>query len=158
MNSPTRGLEKLKLKNGYVNRGSAGPRRPASPRPLSRPESRNNSAGGSDGKGKVVGSGGGLERVTSKSGGEDELVGGWPKWLTDNIPREALAGLVPRSAETYDKLDKVSLTFIYFFGMKSFIQKANFFIYILTNNRYTVVSAFDLILYIIYCTYEMHVQ
>ena len=118
MDSPTRGLEKLKLENGYVNRGPAGPRRTAGTRPLLRPESRNNSAshvsgaGGSDGKGKVVS--GGLERVTSKSGVEDELVGGWPKWLTDNIPREALAGLVPRSAETYDKLDKVSLTFIYF--------------------------------------------
>ncbi|KAM7511262.1 hypothetical protein LguiB_010137 [Lonicera macranthoides] len=111
MNSPTRGLEKLKLENGYGKRGSTGPKKPAGPRPPSRPESKNSSAGGSDAKGKVVGSGrggsGGLARVTSKSGGEDELVGGWPKWLTDNIPREALAGLVPRSAETYDKLDKV---------------------------------------------------
>lgn len=42
---------------------------------------------------------------------ESELVGGWPKWLIYNIPREALAGLVPKSAEFYDKLDKVELIF-----------------------------------------------
>lgn len=46
-----------------------------------------------------------------KSDGDDgELVDGWPKWLTDNIPKDALAGLTPRSAETYDKIDKVSLS------------------------------------------------
>ncbi|KAJ7945311.1 Serine/threonine-protein kinase [Quillaja saponaria] len=37
----------------------------------------------------------------------DELVDGWPKWLVDNIPGEVLAGLVPRSADSYDKLAKI---------------------------------------------------
>ncbi|CAI9116480.1 OLC1v1017641C1 [Oldenlandia corymbosa var. corymbosa] len=47
-------------------------------------------------------------RTSAKTDGNDgELENGWPKWLTDNIPREALAGLTPRSAETYDKIDKV---------------------------------------------------
>lgn len=37
----------------------------------------------------------------------EELVDGWPKWLTDNVPKKVLAGLVPKSAENYDKVDKV---------------------------------------------------
>lgn len=41
--------------------------------------------------------------------GKELLVDGWPKWLTDNIPGDVLAGIVPRSADSYDKLDKVSL-------------------------------------------------
>jgi cyclin-dependent kinase 12/13 len=38
---------------------------------------------------------------------EDELVDGWPTWLLDNVPREALQGIVPRSADAYDKIEKV---------------------------------------------------
>ncbi|XP_010932052.1 probable serine/threonine-protein kinase At1g54610 [Elaeis guineensis] len=45
--------------------------------------------------------------VSGDGGAADELVDGWPRWLTDNIPREVLAGLVPKSADSYDKLDKV---------------------------------------------------
>uniref|UniRef100_A0A1U7YEN6 Probable serine/threonine-protein kinase At1g54610 n=1 Tax=Nicotiana sylvestris TaxID=4096 RepID=A0A1U7YEN6_NICSY len=37
----------------------------------------------------------------------DELVDGWPKWLVDNIPKEVLVGLVPKTADSYDKLAKV---------------------------------------------------
>ncbi|XVF15019.1 hypothetical protein REPUB_Repub09cG0113400 [Reevesia pubescens] len=47
------------------------------------------------------------ETNVSKKIGGDELVDGWPKWLVDNIPAEGLAGLVPRSADSYDKLAKV---------------------------------------------------
>ena len=36
-----------------------------------------------------------------------ELVDVWPKWLTDNITRDALAGMVPQSADSYGKLAKV---------------------------------------------------
>lgn len=39
--------------------------------------------------------------------GEDELVDGWPRWLVNNIPRDVLAGLVPKSADSYIKIDKV---------------------------------------------------
>ncbi|KAJ1260493.1 hypothetical protein BS78_10G236500 [Paspalum vaginatum] len=38
---------------------------------------------------------------------EDELVDGWPTWLLDNVPREALDGIVPKSADAYDKIEKV---------------------------------------------------
>ncbi|WVZ78846.1 hypothetical protein U9M48_026496 [Paspalum notatum var. saurae] len=38
---------------------------------------------------------------------EDELVDGWPTWLLDNVPREALNGIVPKSADAYDKIEKV---------------------------------------------------
>ncbi|GLU13231.1 hypothetical protein SLE2022_298740 [Rubroshorea leprosula] len=37
----------------------------------------------------------------------DEMVEGWPKWLVDNIPREVLAGLVSKSADSYDKFAKI---------------------------------------------------
>ena len=51
---------------------------------------------------------------TRREGEDGELVDGWPKWLIDNIPRDALEGLIPRSAETYDKIDKVSFSAICF--------------------------------------------
>lgn len=45
---------------------------------------------------------------STRSDGEDgELVDGWPKWLTDNIPRDALEGLIPRSAETLLVADSI---------------------------------------------------
>lgn len=133
--SPPRGLNKLKMENGYVGKGGGfmGSRRSTghsnnSSRDsgrLFRNESRNYNplyvSGGSDGKvvisregekdGGNGGSGGGgnvSQRIsTSKQDKGDEVVDGWPKWLTDNIPREALAGLVPKSADSYDKLAKV---------------------------------------------------
>ncbi|XP_066372726.1 probable serine/threonine-protein kinase At1g54610 [Miscanthus floridulus] len=38
---------------------------------------------------------------------DDELVDGWPTWLLDNVPREVLQGIVPKSADAYDKIEKV---------------------------------------------------
>lgn len=58
--------------------------------------------GGSDGGGVIRRS-----SVLAKVDDADELVDGWPKWLTDNVPKDALDGLVPKSADAYDKLDKV---------------------------------------------------
>lgn len=51
--------------------------------------------------------GNGMQKIKSKKAVDDQRVDGWPKWLTDNIPTDALAGLTPRSAETYEKIDKV---------------------------------------------------
>lgn len=48
--------------------------------------------------------------VSENAGGE-ELVNGWPKWLLENIPEDALAGLVPKGADSYDKLAKVIVIF-----------------------------------------------
>ncbi|XP_048134376.1 probable serine/threonine-protein kinase At1g54610 [Rhodamnia argentea] len=50
------------------------------------------------------------QRLNSKKingGGGDDLVDGWPKWLLDNVNKDALAGLVPKTADSYDKLAKV---------------------------------------------------
>ena len=132
-NSSPRGLQKLKMENGYVKakypdaRRSTGQRYSGIPQPKARNSSAGNSGrlvGGGDEDGKLItreakkdsgGSGGGSgdgnisKRMASLNlGGEEELVDGWPKWLTDNIPKDVLAGRVPRSAESYDKLDKVS--------------------------------------------------
>ncbi|KAK9270309.1 hypothetical protein L1049_025887 [Liquidambar formosana] len=119
MNSPLRGLQKLKLENGYAGKGgNMGARRSTGHRNIDRPfrgGTRNNNANGGYGygsqkvrrEGEIDGGGGGGNVSQRKQDRGDEIVDGWPKWLTDNIPREALAGLVPRSAESYDKLDKV---------------------------------------------------
>ncbi|XP_076935024.1 putative serine/threonine-protein kinase At1g54610 [Bidens hawaiensis] len=117
------GIHKLKMENGYV-RGSR--------KSNSGGRNFNNSgdSGGSGGGGKAVSGGGkeGMRRSSGSGGGGrggsdgggvirrsgsgrsddlEELVDGWPKWLTDNIPKHALDGLVPKSAEAYDKLDKI---------------------------------------------------
>ncbi|CAN1190263.1 Probable serine/threonine-protein kinase At1g54610 [Linum perenne] len=60
----------------------------------------------------VVGSGGGGKKskkvvVLKKIGGGDDYIDGWPKWLIDNIPKDVLDGLVPKSADSYDKLAKI---------------------------------------------------
>ncbi|XP_052115425.1 uncharacterized protein LOC107480334 isoform X2 [Arachis duranensis] len=36
-----------------------------------------------------------------------EVGEGWPKWLADNIPKEVLSALVAKSADSYEKLDKI---------------------------------------------------
>ncbi|KAG5035942.1 hypothetical protein GLYMA_04G218000v4 [Glycine max] len=36
-----------------------------------------------------------------------EFVEGWPKWLLDNIPANVLANIVPKSADSYEKLAKI---------------------------------------------------
>lgn len=47
------------------------------------------------------------ETVTNKYIGGYEIVNGWPKWLVDNISEDVLAGLVPKTADSYVKLAKV---------------------------------------------------
>ncbi|CAN4081202.1 unnamed protein product [Withania somnifera] len=136
MHSPPLVLEKLKLESGYVARGDqhVRPRRSTGQRPHE-PRERN-AAGFGDGRRlsdairdtinerKLVitsegekqtngssdsGVAGNVARtiITTTTTDEEELIEGWPKWLVANIPREALAGLVPKSADSYDKIDKV---------------------------------------------------
>nr|TKR78672.1 hypothetical protein D5086_0000279880 [Populus alba] len=112
MYSPPQSLEKLKQENGYVkgeNRGRPIGQREAGK--LSRQELEKN------GREKLV-EGEGLkndvgnvsQRLSLKKAVGDELVDGWPKWLVDNFPSEVLAGLVPKSADSYNKLAKSDLT------------------------------------------------
>ncbi|PHU20192.1 putative serine/threonine-protein kinase [Capsicum chinense] len=133
MHSPPRGLEKLKLENGYVARGDqhVRPRRSTGQRPHVPREK--NAAGFDDVRRRsdanrdiiniernlVITSDGEKQTNERSDGGdvgkkitmttteEEELIDGWPKWLVDNIPRQVLAGLVPKSADSYDKIDKV---------------------------------------------------
>lgn len=46
------------------------------------------------------------DQEKKKSGSHEEQY--WPKWLVDNIPQNVLATLVPKSADSYQKLDKVN--------------------------------------------------
>lgn len=116
------GLQKLKMENGYVRgsrRSTSGGRNLSSSSGSGSSGSRkekmmsgNGGGGGasSSGGGRGGSDGGGVMRrgsVSVKPDDLDELVDGWPKWLTDNIPKDALDGLVPKSADAYDKLDKV---------------------------------------------------
>ncbi|PKU63283.1 probable serine/threonine-protein kinase At1g54610 isoform X1 [Dendrobium catenatum] len=99
-NSPPRSLAKLKSDHGYVPVGATGGRPPRPPRP------------------REVGA----ETVSEQKrppqppppppprqlvASVDELVDGWPRWLVNNIPKDVLAGLVPKSADSYVKIDKV---------------------------------------------------
>ncbi|KAF9678769.1 hypothetical protein SADUNF_Sadunf07G0070200 [Salix dunnii] len=117
--SPPHTLESLKQENGYVKGDNGG--RPTGQREpgkfigqeldKKRVVALNGAVTG--GHKLVVGEGlkndvGNVsQRFSSNKAGGDELVDGWPKWLFDNIAREVLAGLVPKSADSYDKLAKV---------------------------------------------------
>ncbi|KAK8684143.1 hypothetical protein V6N13_040174 [Hibiscus sabdariffa] len=117
MESPRRGLEKLKLGNGYAVKGAfAGHRRSTGqrysdadrvyrPKPPKKPNGFGSADGVVAGKEKERGTEADQKRNVFAAG--DEMVDGWPKWLIDNIPKEVLSGLVPKSAESYDKLDKI---------------------------------------------------
>nr|XP_019068996.1 probable serine/threonine-protein kinase At1g54610 [Solanum lycopersicum] len=124
MHSPPRGLEKLKLESGYVGRGEhVRPRRSTGQRPHELIREKN--AGGRrlsdanrdtithEGEKKQTNDvGRKITKTTTTTHEEEELIDGWPKWLVDNIPREVLAGLVPKSADSYDKIDKVYVIII----------------------------------------------
>ncbi|CAK9147540.1 unnamed protein product [Ilex paraguariensis] len=123
---PPRGLEKLKLDNGYV-KGGMGSRPIAQKQQLKDPNNiprhegvnknvgvvvDGNGRGGErkvsrEGERRINGGGNVSQRITVKKIDADELIDGWPKWLVDNIPEDALAGLVRKSADSYDKLAKV---------------------------------------------------
>ncbi|KDP36567.1 hypothetical protein JCGZ_08334 [Jatropha curcas] len=131
-NSPSKGLQRLKMENGYVgNGGFAARRRSTGQRYSGRgklnnsepPPPRNYNGGGLLGRGDTGGTGGD-SKLSYGNGEKDcidvvrrndkvfvvdgvQVVDGWPKWLTDNVPEEVLAGLVPKSAENYDKIDKI---------------------------------------------------
>lgn len=106
MNGSTRpvGLERLKLDNGYVGNAQ---RRP----PPSVDDGSSNGTGGEDHSEVAERDNNNNKHPPSSrrisAADDDELVDGWPKWLTDNISKDVLAGLVPKSADSYDKLDKV---------------------------------------------------
>ncbi|KAI3820311.1 hypothetical protein L1987_07856 [Smallanthus sonchifolius] len=129
MDSSHQGLHKLKMENGYVRgsrnsnssgrnfsnssgSGSGGSRKEkaVSGREGKEGTRRSNGSGGGSSSGGGRGGSDGVMRRSSVSvisDDLDELVDGWPKWLTDNVPKHALDGLVPKSAEAYDKLDKI---------------------------------------------------
>ncbi|XP_057496087.1 probable serine/threonine-protein kinase At1g54610 isoform X1 [Actinidia eriantha] len=116
--TPPRVLERLKLENGYVKGAGQGGRTVAKKEVSFKNLNSGGGGGGGGGGGQRKhggggerngggGGGSGSERIMVKKISADEMVDGWPKWLVDNIPTEVLAGLVPRSADSYDKLAKV---------------------------------------------------
>ncbi|KAL2240992.1 probable serine/threonine-protein kinase At1g54610 [Sesamum indicum] len=88
ISSPARGLDKLKREHGYIKGENAG---------------RDANRGG-----EGVGRGGNVvQSIPVNKIAADELVGGWPRWLVENVQVDDLAGLVPKSADSYDKLAKI---------------------------------------------------
>lgn len=84
--SHSRGLDKLKLQNGYIGKGGDMHWEP----------------------GRKYNSGNVSQKEVPFMPIETvELVDGLPKWLTDNVPRKILSALVVKSADSYDKLSKV---------------------------------------------------
>ncbi|XP_072952629.1 probable serine/threonine-protein kinase At1g54610 isoform X4 [Typha angustifolia] len=92
--SPPGGLEKLKLEHGYVPGESV--REKEKERFHKEEEEEEEEREGSEKK-----------NMPLPPRDVDELVDGWPRWLLANVSRKALVGLVPKSADSYDKLDKV---------------------------------------------------
>lgn len=120
MGSEPDGLETLKRESGYMAKGaSMGPRRSTGQKHNVRetgqsqkpePVMNYNVFYGSSGDKKVKG----RERGRDGDGGggvDGDVLDGWPKWLIANVPREVLDGLVPKSADSYNKIDKVKSTF-----------------------------------------------
>ncbi|MCD7449597.1 Cyclin-dependent kinase 12 [Datura stramonium] len=128
----TERLERMKVENGYVKRGGVGKQHVQQRRQQQQQtrdmarirEQEGNGRNhvvedqekriGRDQKEKIKGRDGigndQSQRGTSGNGrkiGGDELVNGWPKWLVDNIPKEVLVGLVPKTADSYEKLAKI---------------------------------------------------
>lgn len=111
-----RAIDELKLENGYIKGENAG-------RPCVRKEF-NQSLRGGGGRGvgeekkisreseaSVIGINGGgnvSKRISVNKIDADEMVDGLPKWLAENVPRNVLSGLVAKTADSYDKLAKVS--------------------------------------------------
>lgn len=56
-----------------------------------------------------------ITRITSISNGERgaQIIAGWPSWLTA-VAGEAINGWVPRKADSFEKLDKVSFMSFFF--------------------------------------------
>jgi hypothetical protein len=54
-----------------------------------------------------------ITSIVSMSNGERgaQVVAGWPSWLT-SVAGEAINGWVPRRADSFEKLDKVSLVYV----------------------------------------------
>ncbi|KAJ1424974.1 Serine/threonine-protein kinase, active site [Sesbania bispinosa] len=124
--SDYRGLDRLKIENGYIpssdfvaHRRSTGQRhQPTDSGTLHQREPTKHKVGSRAANAERQGLSGGrrakrddAEKHDSKKllneCFEDEMVDGWPRWLVDNVPTQALAGLVPKSAESYKMIDKV---------------------------------------------------
>ncbi|KAM7523641.1 hypothetical protein LguiA_013543 [Lonicera macranthoides] len=108
--SPIGGVVKLKSDNGFV-KGGYGVKPIAQKQPLKSDAVEGSVVDGENGKFRedesgVNGGGNVSMKIVVKRISADEVVDGWPKWLFDNIPNDVLAGLVPRSADSYDKLSK----------------------------------------------------
>ncbi|KAG8383426.1 hypothetical protein BUALT_Bualt04G0012000 [Buddleja alternifolia] len=107
--SPQRGIEKFKLENGYIG----GENAVRNTRDFNK--SSRGGGGGGGGERKInresergISGGGNVSgRIFVKKIGADEVFDGWPKWLIESVPRETLADLVVKSADSYDKLAKV---------------------------------------------------
>lgn len=118
LSPPQNVVERLKMEGGYVKGVSAG--RVVVQKAVGKENGKVSRHGGDgNGVGERVRNGGGggdggsrSRKSVKKKISEDELVDGWPKWLVDNIPKEVLAGLVPKSADSYDKLAKVGIVAI----------------------------------------------
>ncbi|KAK6115084.1 hypothetical protein DH2020_007353 [Rehmannia glutinosa] len=115
INSPPYGAEKMKMENGYVKGGHIRPRRSTGMRYDNGDHGNNRKAIFGDRENfkennitntKGENNGNFAER-RNKAGEDIEIVDGWPKWLTDNIPRDVLRNIVPRSADSYVKIDKI---------------------------------------------------
>ncbi|XP_019427262.1 PREDICTED: probable serine/threonine-protein kinase At1g54610 [Lupinus angustifolius] len=118
-------LHKLKLENGYYSNHDFVPHRRSTGQTLHHhvqvepPRNHNklDSSVSNDAKKRDVdvdvdvdvvdGNNKFLMKASVENENENEMVDGWPRWLLDNVPIQVLAGLVPKSAESFKMIDKV---------------------------------------------------
>lgn len=130
------GLQKLKIDNGYVTVGPGKQSSVVAHKPAfveipvikdnnivnnntinsnnNNNENMEKEAGGEDDsrqQATIIGKVSQRNTGVIKKIGSDELIDGWPKWLVDNIPSHVLSNLVSKTADSYDKLAKVSFTY-----------------------------------------------
>ncbi|WJX20576.1 [pyruvate dehydrogenase (acetyl-transferring)] kinase [Trifolium repens] len=117
-NNNNRGLNRFKMENGYIPSSDFVPHRRSTGAQTKTHLDKNKTidhkqprkhrvvVDGKGGKGKRDGDLKDSKKHLNKCF-EDEMVDGWPKWLVDNVPIQSLAGLVPKSAESYKMIDKV---------------------------------------------------
>lgn len=88
------------------------------------------------------GGGGGLVISKVPRSAEAELIAaGWPYWLT-SVAGEAIKGWIPRRADSFEKLDKVSLFqshFVSFNGLKSVVMMSKHCILQIGQGTYSIV-------------------
>lgn len=93
-----------------------------------------------------IGVGGGQEqptiyRIGSLPNGERgaQVVAGWPSWLSA-VAGEAIYGWVPRKADSFERLDKVSWLFLHPYVLIIMVSPAKMILHFVASNLFNLIN------------------